>query len=500
MNKKIGIIDIGSNSIRMVLFSLSRKGYPILLDEFKGSVRLGDLQDDYLKDSKIKQAIECLTHFKNICNFSKVDKIIAVATAAVRNSKNGKEFQDLILKNIDIKVKIISGEREAYFAYLGVCKSMNYDEGLIVDIGGGSTELIHFKNNSILNSISLDFGSINLKNSFEIESVISNTELIKLKNYINLKLNIANWLKNLSNIPIIAVGGSARSISKIDRNIKNYPLNITHDYSMHLSDLEFIVSILKSKTIEEKKSIKGLSKDRADIFFGPCFTFLTIMNYINSKKLIISGNGIRDGILYDEIQNNYREIKNVLDFSLKSTMYRFNVDCSHAKKVYKFTKSLFKQLSPLLNLSKSNLKILKTASYLHDCGIKISYYNHEDHSFYMILNSRLKGLSQKELLLSAFIASLHRNKKFKLSFETFGCLISKEDIDIITKLSLLLRISESLDLFMDNLIDNINCNISSDSVEIEIISNHNSILEKNRVLEHSDLFKKILNKKLFIKN
>lgn len=221
----IGIIDMGSNSVRLILVRVFKDLSFRLMDEHKESIRLGDGIDEFsnLKEDKIQDALKTMKMFKRLCDAQNATKIIAVATAAVRKANNGQELIDRIYDETNIDMKVISGKDEAYFDYLAVSHSVFSKDGLILDIGGGSFELVLMKNRELIESVSIPMGSIDFAQKFKIKDPLTKDEEKKMIKFISDKLKEVPWLKSAKNLPLIGVGGTLRNIGKINMLKRNYP-------------------------------------------------------------------------------------------------------------------------------------------------------------------------------------------------------------------------------------------------------------------------------------
>jgi exopolyphosphatase/guanosine-5'-triphosphate,3'-diphosphate pyrophosphatase len=500
---RIGIIDIGSNSIRLVLVQIYKNNSFSIIDEVKETVRLGKDMNSKgeLNPLRINKAIDALSFFKRLCVSQNVKHIITVATEAVRKASNQAEFLNRVKDELHIEIRVLSGKEEAYYDYFGTINSMDFSDALLLDIGGSSTELIWVQGRQLKESISLPMGAITLTEKFSLSQAVNEDTEKQLIEFLLAYYNDIPWLKNLKNSMLIGIGGSIRNIAKINQKKNKYPLDNLHNYKMNSNEVKEMYENVKYKNCNQRKRIKGLSKDRADIFLGPITSVVILQEFIDSNELYISSSGIRDGLLYEYILKKRTPLDDVLDFSLNNHIFNFELDKIHVEQVWRITETLYNDLKPLLNISSSeNLyKILKTASLLHDCGIRISYYDHHKHSFYIILNSKINGLSHKEQIISSYIAASHRKSTLKIGSEYYEKIINKEDIEIIEKLSVLLRISESLDIAMNSNIDKIHCYISENEVVINIASKNDPLLEINFALESAPSFEKIFNKKLVIK-
>lgn len=489
----IGIIDMGSNSVRLILVRVFKDLSFRLMDEHKESIRLGDGIDEFsnLKEDKIQDALKTMKMFKRLCDAQNATKIIAVATAAVRKANNGQELIDRIYDETNIDMKVISGKDEAYFDYLAVSHSVFSKDGLILDIGGGSFELVLMKNRELIESVSIPMGSIDFAQKFKIKDPLTKDEEKKMMKFISDKLKEVQWLKSAKNLPLIGVGGTLRNIGKINMLKRNYPIDILHNYEVKTDEVFEIYDELKAMDYESKKSYPGLSSDRADIFIGSLSLVSAIMKQINSDKLIVSGKGVREGLFYNYLLDKNVYVDNPLMLSLENTTKIMGLDLVHSYQVRKLTKRLFDLLKPVHKITDDVGNIIDTSSLLHDAGIIINYYNHHRNSFFVILNSQVNGLSHKELLMSAYIASMHRKNKALENYSRYKLLLDSEDVQKIKKIAIFLRIAESLDKSMSCIVSDLEIEIKKDKVIVKVISKDNPEVELNDARAAISAFKKL---------
>jgi Exopolyphosphatase len=500
--KRIAIIDIGSNSIRLVLVQINKSDCFSVIDEVKETVRLGKDMTIYggLNPSRIEKAIKTLSFFKCLCEAQAVTEIIAVATEAVRKASNQVEFINRVKSELGIEIRILPGTSEAYYDYFGNINSMDISNALLIDIGGSSTELIWVEDRNLKASISLPFGAINLTERFSLHKAMDDKTEKDFKEYILSFYKDIPWLREIKNIPLVGIGGTIRNIAKISRKKNNYPIDNLHNYQTTVEEVIEIYNMAKVKDQVERKKIKGLSKERADIFLGAAGAVVTLFQFLDLKELYVSGCGLREGIIYEYILKSNIPLKDVLGFSINNHILNNEMNLNHAQQVWKLTECLYNDLKSILNMDKDYYKVLKTAALLHDCGIRISYYDHHAHSFYIIANSKINGLSHKEQLMAAYVAALHRKNDFKIDLEKYGKIISEKDVEVIEKLAILLRICENLDGGVNSNISSISCDIESDTVAIRVKSKTDPLLEINQTLDCAAHFEKIFGKKLFVKS
>ena len=230
--EKIGIIDLGSNSARLVIVQLFGDGHFMVEDELKESVRLGhDMdRDGFLKPQRVAETIKTLKMFKRLCDASGVERIIAVATAAVRRAKNQRSFLDEIQATCGIKVDVLSEEEEATLVYRGVINSMDVPKGIILEIGGGSTKIVYYNRRCILNYATLPFGAVTLTDLFAGDGS-PEEQTAKIEEFFIEQFKKIEWLQEVEpDTQMIGVGGSFRNLYKINRIVRKYPLNTVHNY------------------------------------------------------------------------------------------------------------------------------------------------------------------------------------------------------------------------------------------------------------------------------
>lgn len=337
-----------------------------------------------------------------------------------------------------------------------------------MDIGGGSTQLIYYNRKSILNTVTLPFGSVVLTDMVKQEGLSPLEKAQMIEKYVTDELNKLDWLKDiLPDTKLIGVGGSFRNIGKISRMLKKYPLSMAHNYVVSKSEFSSIYGNIRSLELDKTMKIKGLSSVRADIFPAALSAINATISAIGVDEIVISGSGLREGAMfrYAVPSTNEKPISDVLGHSIYSLLNFFGENIPHAEQVYNLSIQLFKQLKVLHKLPRAYVKVLRTAAMLHDTGNRIKYYDHHKHSSYVILNSNLYGISHNDLIMAAFIASMHRKGDLNtVEFMRYKDMLTEEDFDAILKLGVIVRIAESFDRSMSSVIKSIDCDVLGDSV------------------------------------
>ncbi|AAK78598.1 exopolyphosphatase/guanosine-5'-triphosphate,3'-diphosphate pyrophosphatase [Clostridium acetobutylicum] len=497
--KHIGIIDVGSNSVRLLFAEITSKSSFKILTEFKEYVRLGSGFDSKgnITDNKIDSLISVLNLYKNFCNRFEDTEMVVTATEAFRRAKNQESIIQTVKNNLNLNIRVLSGEEEAYYDYFAAINTLDIKDGLIMDIGGSSTELILVANRTLKECVSLQFGAITLIEKFNIKDSIDEKQEKMLKDFLLESFSSIPWLKSISSTTLIGIGGSIRNIGKISKKQKDYPLNLIHNYIMPAKSAEDIYNDVKNKTLEQRKKIKGLSKDRADIFVGASLAVSMLVNILSINEIIICRNGLREGLLLSKLFHK-KPIDNILDFSINNVLINNSINITHSFHVYKLTSLLFSSLQSVHKINISLDKVIKTASMFHNAGVNISYYYHHRHSAYIILNSSLYGISHKECVMSACIDIYQRSENIQSMLNEYGNMLEKEDIYAIKVIGILLRIAENLDKDLSGSIYDLKCIVDDAVVIIKTYSKEPSDFLISEAQNSSGLFKNTFNKSLYI--
>ena len=292
---RVAIIDLGSNSIRMNVIDICDNN-AVVLENIRRIVRLseGMGEEKLIRQNAVDRTLAVLKDFKKIIDDMAVDEVRAIATAALRSAKNSELFT-VPASEIGIEFEIISGEREAYYDYMGVVNTLPVSDCMIVDIGGASTELIYVKDGKHTAMVSIPMAAVNITEKYFSGTVADDKELDFAVEQFADRLREVDWLKNVSDVNIVGIGGTIRALAKM-QNIADEEV---HGFTMS-KELTFdkIYELVKMP-IEARASVDGIGNGRADIILGGVVPLLAIMDYINSPKLISCVSSLREGVMYD---------------------------------------------------------------------------------------------------------------------------------------------------------------------------------------------------------
>ena len=502
--EKIAIIDIGSNTARIVIVNIREGGYFTVIDELKEPVRLakGMEIDGFLRPLRVQQMVKTLKTFKNLYESHNVSRVFAYATAAVRRAKNQKSFVDEILSSCGIKLTVLTQEEEAGLVYTAVINSMDVPKGVIVDIGGASIKLIYYNRRVLIAQDTLPFGAVTLTEKFADATTDSVERARMIEEYVTEHLKKIEWYNNVEpDVQLIGVGGSIRNLGKISRRFKKYPLDMAHNYHIGFDEFNNIYNTLKAVDTTRASRIKGLSSARADILPAALSCLKAIENTSSFPELIISGAGMREGAMFRYAVPSTAEkpIGDVLGHSIYTMLSHFNMNIAHSEHVFDISLQLYRQLKVLHKLPRSYVKVLRTAAQLHDIGSSFKFYDHHKHSFYFILNSNLYGIQQKDLVMAALVAGLHGSQPLDgVEIQQYLNMLTEEDIDAVRKLGVIVRIAECFDRSMGGVITSLTCDVLGDSVILKTEAVADCTLEIKDAMSATAEFKRAFKKNLDI--
>lgn len=504
MNKKLGIIDLGSNSVRMIIMKVYEDKTYKLVEQAKGMVRLSEKmgEEKTLKPAPIQRTVYTLKLFKKLAEAHKVDEIFCIATGAVRHANNQRAFLERVKRETGFDFDVISGKQEGYYDYLGVINTIDIKDCIIMDVGGASTELVWVENRELKGVISLPYGAVILTEKFLGKAKNHLEQIQLLEKFIYEQLEHIKWLKRVIGLPLVGIGGTIRTLAKINKRKIRFPLESLHNYQMTYEEVVDAYKLVTKAKEKDRKKIPGVQKERADIIAGGLVPVKILMDYLKINKLIVSGNGLREGVFFKNYLKACKfqddKVRDVLYHRVENIIKKYDINMKHSYQVQKLALSLFDQTKHMHGFGEDERKLLSVSSLLHDIGIYVDYYNHHKHGFYLVLNSRIYGLGNKELLMCAFLVAMHRNTAFKGNWKKYNMLINKEDYEKIKKLSLFLRIAEMLDRSEYGSVKGLMCNLTKDDLRIILKVNNTVDLEIAAAMKSEKEFEKLFHRKLSI--
>jgi exopolyphosphatase/guanosine-5'-triphosphate,3'-diphosphate pyrophosphatase len=498
---KLGIIDIGTNSIHMVLAEVESDFSYKILDRFKDMTRLGDgtFRTRRLSEAAMVRGLEVVRTLVTLARNKGYERIKAVATSAVREARNGGEFLDAISRQTGLPVRVVSGEEEARLIYLGVRHSMDLADqpSVIVDVGGGSVELIVGDRKKLIQGQSLKLGAIRLKDLYFKQDPPAKAMLRETEKAVESRLKAAlQPFKGWQFDRLIGTSGMVGNLAEvIHLRRTGHPLHQLNLATISLKDVRTVEELLARSSFKERLALPGLDPKRADTLLPASMVIRTLMERTGQDRMTISDKAIRDGLIYDFIERNReglkveRDIPNVRRRHVIYLARRCHYPKAHSHHVAKLAARLFDQTRTLHGLGDREREWLEYAALLHDIGYLINARQHHKHAYYLIKNADLYGLTADEVELIANVARYHRRALPHDRHATLHAVGVKRR-KTVEILSALLRIADALDRTQFGVIQNLHVRLGK-PVTIELDATGDAELELWAARNRADLFEKV---------
>jgi exopolyphosphatase/guanosine-5'-triphosphate,3'-diphosphate pyrophosphatase len=462
-DRTLAAIDVGTNSLHMVVTRIRPElpAFDIIATE-KEVVRLGDRDPDSgdLTPEAIARTLAALRRCQDLARSLQVEQILAVATSAVREAPNGNDFLGLVQEELGLEIDLISGPEEARRIYLGVLSGMEFHRKphVIIDIGGGSTELILGSGQDPDCLTSTKVGAVRLSREFINTDPISSEQFSFLQAFIRGTMEraveeVRAHLEPRQKVRLVGTSGTAMALAALHAHqFRRETPSTLNGYSFSFKDLQALVALLRRMPYSERKNLPELNQRRAEIIVPGALILQETMQMLGAEEIVICERALREGVIVDWmlahglIEDKLRYQGSVRRRSVLNMARRFNVDLEHAERIAKFALQLFDQLHGLLHeCDEESRELLWAATILHNCGHYINHSSHHKHSYYLIRNSNLLGYNETEIETIANLARYHRKSSPKKKHESYRNLASKQHRRWVDLLSPVLRLAVALD-------------------------------------------------------
>ncbi len=471
----VAAIDVGTNSIHMVVVRIdpTLPAFYIIAKE-KDTVRLGERcpETGNLTAAAMQRALAALQRCQTRAQALKAEEILTVATSAMREAPNGRDFIQTVHKELGLEIDLISGPEEARRIYLGVLSGMELHQQphVIIDIGGGSTELILGSGQDPLSLSSTKVGAVRLTTEMVTTDPISEGEFRYLRAYLRGMLerpveDLRSHLQPGTEIKMVGTSGTIETLAVLHayQHLGNAP-DPLNGYSFSRRDLETMVQQLRRMTIADRLEMPGLSDRRAEIIVAGALVLLEAMTLLGATNITICERALREGVIVDWmlthglIEDRLRFQSSIRYRSVMRSARKFHVNEAYSKRVADFALSLFDQLAGKLHgWGAVERELLWAAAILHNAGHYVSHSAHHKHSYYLIRNSGLLGYTETEIEVIANLARYHRKSEPRKKHENYRCLGGKRYRRIVDQLSPILRLAVALDRQQKGAIAQVTC-------------------------------------------
>ena len=467
------VIDLGSNSFRLVVFTAG-PGWWERTDEIYENVRIGEgmVSTGELGDEPMGRAfatIDVFTHFCAATGIAPQD-IDAVATSAIREASNGEAFVERVRAEAGLAVRVISREEEARYGYLAAVNSSTLRDGVVLDIGGGSLQLVHVRDRHAVALESWRLGAVRMTERFLPDGdPASAKELDRLRRHVADKLERAPWIAQGGHGRLVGIGGTIRNLATAASRAAGMPEIGIQGYVVDAAALDGLVERLAALPARERGGITGIKAARADIILAGAVTVQTVLHETGAAGLEATEAGLREGVFFaGYLPGDPPLVDDVRTASVQNLASRFRVNPAHTNHVAALALGLFDELAAvgLHPGDPVERQLLWAAAVLHDIGVAVDYDDHHKHTRYLILNAGLPGFSPAEVALIAQVTRYHR--KGMPDPGDLAALFDDKALRRLDRCSVLLRLGEDLERSRDQLVRQVAVAVDGEDVTLTL--------------------------------
>ncbi|HRP62263.1 MAG TPA: Ppx/GppA phosphatase family protein [Phycisphaerales bacterium] len=515
--QRLGAIDVGTNSIRLVVAEASADGTYRLLDDEKEVTRLGQglARTGRLAPQAMKQSAEAVARMKEIAEGYGVMQLRIVATSAVRDAANGYEFLDLVRSDLGLAVDVITAEEEAKLAFTSVQNAFDLRplDAAVVDIGGGSTEIVLASGGEVQEIHTLPLGAVRLTDQFG-EEIGPEKRRRVMRRAVRDLIRAQIGRTDFSPRVMFGTGGTFTALANISfqRHLvgsgssasRSHPFTV-RGYEMDRREVRQIYDWLSSMSLRSRMRIPGLSPDRAEIIVAGAAIVERLMRHFKVDLLRVHDRGIRDGLILTMIGQVFPHARGPLASGVlgppdrMQLVKQFAVACNddrhHSEHVTELSLQIYDQLIVQLDAQTERWaqpearELLCAAANLHDIGYSINYARHHKHSYHLIIHSELGGFTHRELEVVANIARYHRRADPKIKHDNFAKL-NGDDRELVRRLSAILRIADGLDRAHAQFVKHVSVEMRNGTIWFLIHADADPVVDIWGAARKSQLFQK----------
>jgi len=440
----IAIIDIGSNSGRVVVYAADETGRLRLLAGTRAALRLvNDVDEKHvLGRHAVDGALEALRDFRAVALGAGATRIRAVATAAMRDASNGAAFIARVRKELRIAIEIIDGEQEAEYGFRGALRGLPVEHGLLFDLGGGSLQVSQFRHRRLLRAWSLPLGALRLSHHFLTSDPPRPAQLHRLGHHVREQLDQAGIPRLERLQTLIGTGGTVRNLAKIDRRSRSYPIARVHGYVLSRRGLKDVAASLAEQREGQREEVAGLSDERSDSIVGGAVTLSALTERVGASAILVAGQGVREGIAYDTVDSSLPTVAAIREQAIGSLASRFDTfRPGAARRRARLARNILERLDP--GASGETHEAMSYGARLLDIGRSIDFFDRHRHAATIAIETELDGFTHRELALTA--ALMRAAGKEKVRARDWRPLIEETEEDGLERAAIALALADAIE-------------------------------------------------------
>jgi exopolyphosphatase/guanosine-5'-triphosphate,3'-diphosphate pyrophosphatase len=505
MTEQIAVADLGSNSFRLVVFTAADDWWK-RTDEIYEAVRIGEglAATGELGEPGMARAQATMEVFAHFCSASGIEPggVLAVATSAIRDASNSAQFLERAQAASGLRVRVLSGEEEARYGYLAAVNSTTLSDGVMLDIGGGSMQLVHVVGRHSRELDSWRLGAVRMSERFlPGDDSAKPKQIRELVGYVTAKLERAPWLGRCGP-RLVGIGGTIRNLAAAAQRDLDVPEAGVQGYVITRKELDHLVDELASRTPAERAKFPGIKPSRGDIILGGAIVVQTVMEVGGFDGLEVTEAGLREGVFFEHhLGGDPPLFEDVRHASVVNLAAQYGMDPEHSPHtahVARLALGLFDELAAagIHEGEAVERELLWAAALLHDIGMTVDYDDHHKHSRYLVLNAGLPGFQQREIALIGQAVRYHR--KGTPSLGPFASLAIKGDEERLNRMSACLRLAEDLERSCDQLVRAAHVAVEDGTVRLDLDSAGDDRVPRWAAGRETELFARAFDRQLTV--
>jgi exopolyphosphatase/guanosine-5'-triphosphate,3'-diphosphate pyrophosphatase len=487
--QRLAVVDLGSNSFRLVVFSWEDGRWWKRTDEIHEAVRIGEGLETagVLAPGPMERALETVELYAHFCRATGIDDVRAVATSAIRDASNRDEFLD----RAELPVQVLSPEEEAFYGYLAAVNSTTLTHGVALDLGGGSMQLTRVEDRRAVDMRSWPLGAVRMTERFLDRERVKPKHLKALRAHVAEALAAAPWLGG----ELAGIGGTVRNLAAAAEIADDLPSFGVQGFPLRREALDRLVDRLADMTPAERANVPGIKPERGDLILAGAVVVQSVMEAGRFDCMETTEAGLREGVFFGSLLTDHDPplFENVREASVHNLAGQYHADMAHTEHVARLALGMWDALG---TGDAAERELLWAAAMLHDIGTAVDYDDHHKHSRYLILNAGLPGFSPRETAIVGQIARYHR--KGTPGVGPFGPLMRNGDAKRITRCSAVLRLAEQLERSRDQAVDRLTVDVRDDCVELVLDAHEDVSVARWAALKQRELFEAAFGKRLEI--
>jgi exopolyphosphatase / guanosine-5'-triphosphate,3'-diphosphate pyrophosphatase len=504
--RQVAVIDLGSNSWRLVVFTYEPGAWWKHTDELYETVRIGAglAASGRLSEDAIARGLETLSVFARFCRANAIapDDVHCVATSAIRDAANGEQFLIDAEGQSGLTIEILSAQEEARFGYIAAVNTSTLSEGVVLDIGGGSLQLTHVERRQAREMASFPLGAVRVTEQWLTgDGPVKKKELARVRAHTRERLTELKWLST-SGTRLVGIGGAVRNLAAAAQHVDGAIDLGVQGFVISPDVLSELVQTLAALPTDERGSVPGIKPGRGDIILAAALVLETVLEVGGFDGIEATEAGLREGVFIAGtlLAGSEPLLPDVRGAAVRNLAIQYQSDLAHIEHVARLSLQMFDSLvsGDLFEPKPGERELLWAASMLHDVGMTISYDDHHKHSRYLIESAELPGFDPRERALIAQMSRYHRKGIPKLG--VIEPLSEPGDEELLDRCSVILRLAEHLERGRDQSVSEAKLRANGHGVDLHLEAAGDLLLPRWSVERYGDgeAFKRVFGRRLLI--